>query len=186
MALTLSLAQLKKIMPNAGSRADKFLAAINEAALQAGISENRLRFAAFLSQIGHESAQLLYVKELGSDRYLSKYDTGTLAAKLGNTPEADGDGQLYAGRGLIQVTGKANYRNCSKALFGDDRLLRTPQLLEQPEWAVKSAAWFWTSKKLNAIADKDDIETVSRRVNGGLNGIEDRKELYARALKVLA
>jgi putative chitinase len=185
MGVVLSLAQLKQIMPSAGRRAEQFVGPINEAALMNGISVNRLRLAAFLSQIGHESAQLLYVKELGGDKYLSKYDTGSLAKRLGNTPEADGDGQLYAGRGLIQVTGRANYLECSHFLFGDDRLLRTPQLLEQPEWAVKSAAWYWTSRKINAIADTGNIEAVTRKVNGGLNGIEDRKALYARALKVL-
>ncbi|MCP2054333.1 UNVERIFIED_ORG: putative chitinase [Pseudomonas fluorescens] len=143
------------------------------------------RQAAFLAQVGHESGQLQYVRELGSDQYLSKYDTGSLAAKLGNTPEADGDGQRYRGRGLIQVTGHDNYLRCSLALFGDERLLRTPDLLEQPQWAAESAAWFWTANGLNALADQDQFNTITRRINGGLNGLEDRLQLWARARAVL-
>jgi putative chitinase len=76
------------------------------------------RQAAFLAQVGHESGQLQYVRELGGEQYLSKYDTGNLAAKLGNTPELDGDGQRYRGRGPIQITGHSNYLRCSLALFG--------------------------------------------------------------------
>ncbi|MGZ0719038.1 glycoside hydrolase family 19 protein [Pseudomonas palleroniana] len=143
------------------------------------------RVAAFLAQIGHESAQLRYVRELGSDQYLSKYDTGALAARLGNTPEADGDGQKYRGRGLIQITGRRNYLACSQALFGDDRLLQQPELLEQPQWACESAAWFWQSNGLNELADKDLFDTITRRINGGLNGMEDRLQLWARAKAVL-
>lgn len=143
------------------------------------------RISAFLAQIGHESAQLRYVRELGSDQYLSKYDIGTLAARLGNTPEADGDGQKYRGRGLIQITGRRNYMACSQALFGDDRLLQQPELLEQPQWASESAAWFWQSNGLNELADKDQFTTITRRINGGLNGLEDRLQLWARAKAVL-
>lgn len=78
--------------------------------------------AAFTAQVGHESGRFRYARELSGDEYLSKYDTGPLAKRLGNTPEADGDGQKYLGRGLIQVTDRDNYYVCSKALFGDDRL----------------------------------------------------------------
>ncbi|MGL6246199.1 glycoside hydrolase family 19 protein [Pseudomonas sp.] len=176
--------QLRQILPNAGKQAGVFASALNLAMERFQIN-TRLRMAAFIAQVGHESGQFRYVKELGGDQYLSKYDTGTLAKRLGNTPEADGDGQRYRGRGLIQVTGRDNYLACSKALFGDDRLLRTPELLEQAEWACKSAAWFWNSRNLNALADTGDLKTITRRINGGLNGWDERQAFYAKALKVL-
>ncbi|MFB3305402.1 glycoside hydrolase family 19 protein [Pseudomonas sp. AMR01] len=176
--------QLQAIMPGAGTRAAAFLAALNAAMVRYTITSPK-RIAAFLAQVGHESGQLRYVRELGSDQYLSKYDTGTLAARLGNTPEADGDGQQYRGRGLIQITGRRNYMACSQALFGDDRLLRQPELLEQPQWACESAAWFWQSNGLNELADKDQFTTITRRINGGLNGLDDRLQLWERAKAVL-
>lgn len=177
--------QLLQILPSAGKQAGVFASALSLAMDRFQIN-TRLRMAAFIAQVGHESGQFRYVKELGGDQYLSKYDTGTLAKRLGNTPEADGDGQKYRGRGLIQVTGRDNYLACSKALFGDDRLLRTPELLEQAEWAAKSAAWFWNSRNLNALADAGNFVGVTRRINGGLNGLDEREAFYEAALKVMA
>ncbi|WP_439863065.1 glycoside hydrolase family 19 protein [Pseudomonas antarctica] len=182
--MLITLSQLVQILPGARLRAGIFLPALNAALLRFEIGQPK-RIAAFLAQVGHESGQLRYVRELGSDQYLSKYDTGTLAARLGNTPEADGDGQQYRGRGLIQITGRRNYLACSQALFGDDRLLRQPELLEQPQWACESAAWFWHSNGLNELADKDQFTTITRRINGGLNGLDDRLQLWGRAKAVL-
>lgn len=176
--------QLLMILPNAGAKAGVFAPALNTAMDRYQIN-TRLRMTAFIAQVGHESGQFRYVRELGGDEYLSKYDTGTLADRLGNTPEADGDGQKYRGRGLIQITGHDNYLACSKALFGDDRLLRSPELLEQAEWACKSAAWFWNSRNLNALADSGDFNTITRRINGGLNGLAERLAFYERAKAVL-
>ncbi|MBP5123399.1 glycoside hydrolase family 19 protein [Pseudomonas protegens] len=176
--------QLLQILPNAGAKAGVFVPALNSAMSKYAII-TRLRMAAFIAQIGHESGQLLYVRELGSDQYLSKYDTGTLAKRLGNTPEADGDGQKYRGRGLIQVTGRANYEACSEALFSDARLLNTPELLESPVYAALSAGWFWQRAGLNSLADKGDFLAITKRINGGTNGLADREALYRRALKVL-
>ncbi|NLT99795.1 MAG: glycoside hydrolase family 19 protein, partial [Pseudomonas lundensis] len=121
---------------------------------------------------------------LGSDQYLSKYDTGSLAKRLGNTPEADGDGQKYRGRGLIQITGRANYITCGEALALD--LINQPELLEKPQHACMSAAWFWASRGLNTLADAGQFDKITQRINGGQNGAADRQALYARALKVLA
>ncbi|MBH3459623.1 MULTISPECIES: glycoside hydrolase family 19 protein [Pseudomonas] len=176
--------QLIQIYPLAGQRVGTFLTPLNEAMARWEIDHPK-RIAAFLAQVGHESDQLRYVKELGSDRYLSRYDTGPLALRLGNTPEADGDGQLYCGRGLIQVTGRNNYQACSRALFGDERLLAQPQLLEQPRWACESAAWFWQSRGLNALADRGEFNRITRHINGGLNGLDERLKLWARAREVL-
>ncbi|WLH69620.1 glycoside hydrolase family 19 protein [Pseudomonas sp. FP2309] len=182
--MVISLPQLLQVMPGARPRAGLFLTALNAAFVRHDINSPK-RTAAFLAQIGHESGELRYVRELGSDQYLSKYDTGTLAARLGNSLEADGDGQQYRGRGLIQITGRRNYLACSQALFGDDRLLRQPELLEQPQWAAESAAWFWQSNGLNELADKDQFTAITRRINGGLNGLENRLQLWARAKAVL-
>ncbi|WJV25931.1 MULTISPECIES: glycoside hydrolase family 19 protein [Pseudomonas] len=176
--------QLLQILPNAGAKAGVFVPALNTAMQRHQIVGSR-RAAAFIAQIGHESGQLQYVRELGGAQYLSKYDTGKLAEKLGNTPAADGDGQKYRGRGLIQITGHNNYRQCSLALFGDERLLRAPELLEQPQWSAESAAWFWRQNGLNELADRDQFNTITRRINGGLNGLEDRLQLWARAREVL-
>jgi putative chitinase len=127
----------------------------------------------FLAQIGHESGQLRYVKELASgEAYEGRSD-------LGNT--APGDGVKYKGRGLIQITGKRNYVLCSLALGLP--LLENPALLELPENAARSAAWFDYNNRLSAYGD--DIKKVTRRINGGYNGLEDRTKLYERAKKVL-
>ncbi|MGF6287866.1 glycoside hydrolase family 19 protein [Pseudomonas silensiensis] len=176
--------QLLNIFPNARSQADVFISALNTAMLRFSINTPK-RIAAFLAQVGHESGQLQYVRELGSTQYLSKYDTGALAARLGNTPEPDGDGQKYRGRGLIQITGRDNYRQCSLGLFGDDRLLFLPELLEKPQWAAESAAWFWEQNGFNELADRDQFNSITRRINGGLNGLQDRLQLWARARAVL-
>lgn len=182
--MVITLPQLVQIMPGARLRAGFFLAALNTAFARYEINSAR-RVGAFLAQVAHESGELRYVRELGSDHYLSQYDTGFLAVRLGNTPEADGDGQRFRGRGLIQITGRRNYLACSQALFGDDRLLLQPQLLEQVQWACESAAWFWQSNGLNELADKDQFTALTRRINGGLNGLEDRLRLWARAKAVL-
>ncbi|WP_046384510.1 glycoside hydrolase family 19 protein [Pseudomonas veronii] len=182
--MLIALDQLLQVLPGARLRAGFFLPSLNTAIAKFEIDRPK-RTAAFLAQIGHESGDLRYVRELGSDQYLSKYDTGSLAVRLGNTPEADGDGQKYRGRGLIQITGRRNYLACSQALFGDDRLLLQPELLEQPQWAAESAAWFWHSNGLNELADNDQFTTITRRINGGLNGLENRLQLWARAKAVL-
>ena len=175
--------QLQQILPNAGQSAGVFVPVLNTAMVRYQIVGS-LRMAAFIAQIGHESGQLRYVREMGSDQYLSKYDTGSLAKRLGNTPEADGDGQKYRGRGLIQITGRANYAECGEALGLDP--VNHPELLEKPQHACMSAAWFWSSRGLNTLADAGKFDTITRRINGAQNGAADRRALYARALKVLA
>ena len=181
--MSITQQQLQQILPNAGQTAGVFVPVLNTAMVRFQIIGTK-RIAAFIAQIGHESGQFRYVRELGNDQYLSKYDTGTLAKRLGNTPEADGDGQKYRGRGLIQITGRANYMMCGEALALD--LINHPELLEKPQHACMSAAWFWASRGLNTLADAGQFDTITRRINGGQNGAADRQALYARALKVLA
>lgn len=137
------------------------------------------RQAMFIAQVMHESGEFRYLAELGNDNYLAYLDTGNVAKRLGNTPEADGDGQLYKGRGLIQITGRANYMRCGHAL--QLQLLKNPQLLENPRHAVASACWFWFDKKLNQFADTNQITACTKRINGGINGLDDRKEYWKRA-----
>ncbi|HVN83829.1 MAG TPA: glycoside hydrolase family 19 protein [Candidatus Binatia bacterium] len=133
-----------------------------------------LRQAHFLSQIGHESGALVFTEELASgDAYEGRTD-------LGNTQP--GDGPRFKGRGLIQLTGRANYTRYGQAkgrnfVDGDN-----PKLLAtDAELAVDVACWFWQIHGLNALADGDDIEAVTRRINGGLNGLEDRQRYLDRA-----
>lgn len=96
------------------------------------------------------------------------------ANQNGNGNEESGDGSKYIGRGPIMVTGEANYLECSKFIFGDDRLLDKPEILELPEYGIMSSMWFWTTRKLNTYADNDDIVGETKKINGGKIGLEDR------------
>lgn len=104
----------------------------------------------------------------------------TYADRLGNGPAESGDGWRYRGRGLIQITGRANYRDCGEALALP--LLLRPELLIEPEHAARSAGWFWARNGLNAHADAGRLDQITRRINGGLNGHGDRVSLYESAL----
>lgn len=133
-----------------------------------------LRIAHFLAQIGHESGCLRYTEEIADG---SAYEG---RADLGNTQP--GDGPRFKGRGLIQLTGRANYRAYGKACGHDFENRTDPALVAtDPNLAVDVAGWFWTSRNLNQLADRDDLEAVTRRVNGGLNGLDDRAAYLARA-----
>lgn len=96
------------------------------------------------------------------------------ANQNGNGNESTGDGSKYLGRGAIMVTGELNYLECSKFIFGDDRLLKTPEVLELPEYGILASMWFWTTRKLNDYADRDDIVGETKVINGGKNGLDDR------------
>lgn len=140
----------------------------------------RLRQAAFLAQIGHESGGLKYVREiwgptLSQQRYEGRKD-------LGNTQV--GDGKRFMGRGLIQLTGRANYVWMSTALDLD--FVSSPEALESPLYASLSAGEFWNNRKLNAPADQGDMKLITRRINGGYNGLEDRLARYKIALNEIS
>lgn len=171
--------QLLQILPNAGRQAGVFVPALNTAMNRYGIV-GTARAAAFIAQVGHESGQLRYVREIwGPTAQQAGYEG---RADLGNTVK--GDGSKYRGRGLIQITGRANYAACGEALGLD--LISKPELLELPQHAAMSAAWFWSTKGLNTLADHSDFAKITRRINGGLTGQADRQALYDKALKVLA
>lgn len=176
---------------------------------------NRLR--AFLAQIGHESGQLSKVTENLNysvngliatwpkrfdltkaklyARQPERIANCVYADRLGNGNEASGDGWKYRGRGLIQITGRARYREATEKMYalplGTD-FEEEPELLATPEYAALSAGWFWKSNGLNEIADKlggiDDevvFKKITLKINGGYNGLEDRKRLYTNAKKTI-
>ena len=167
--------QILAIMPNAKSVVDKYLGYLNEYCPKYGINTPR-RMRYFLAQIAHESMELRSPVELSSGK---QYDTGRKAQQLGNTTQADGDGQRYKGRGLIQLTGTYNYKAASKALGYD--FLKDPKALQQPKWATMSACWFWQSHGLNELADKDEFTKVTRIINGGTTHMDERREYLRRA-----
>lgn len=171
--------QLLRILPNAGRQAGVFVSVLNTAMSKYGVVTVP-RIAAFIAQIGHESSQLRHVREIwGPTAQQAGYEG---RADLGNTMK--GDGSKFRGRGLIQITGRANYAACGEALALD--LVNHPELLEQPQHASMSAAWFWKMKGLNDLAERGQFLTITRRINGGLNGIDDRLELWKKAQAVLA
>jgi putative chitinase len=102
------------------------------------------------------------------------------SSRMGNGPAESGEGWLYRGRGLKQLTGKDNVVRCGTALNAD--FVNHPELLLQPQYAALSAAWFWSANKLDAFADKEDIEGMTKKINGGLIGIENRKKRYKDCL----
>jgi putative chitinase len=118
-------------------------------------------------------------------RQPQKIASRVYGGRMGNGPEETQEGWLFHGRGLIQITGKDNYTHCSNALYGDLRLLDTPELLCQQDGAIRSACWFWNSRELNDFADNHDIITITKRINGGTLGLAERTERYHRALEVL-
>lgn len=183
--MKITLEQLNQIFP-AGAKAGRnaqFLAPLNDLFDKGGVNTAK-RIAGFLSQIGVESEEFLYVKELGNNAYFAKYDIATNPSKakgLGNTQP--GDGAKFKGRGLIQVTGRANYTACGKALGID--LVNKPELLEQPKYAVDSAGWYWSSRNINAACDADDIVRITKLVNGGRMHLDRRTAYYNKAKSVL-
>ncbi|WP_285355483.1 glycoside hydrolase family 19 protein [Pseudomonas sp. lyk4-R2A-10] len=176
--MSLTQQQLLQILPNARPVASVFLPVLNTA-MQRYQIVGRKRVAAFIAQLGHESGQLRFVREIwGPTPAQAKYEG---RADLGNTQP--GDGSKYRGRGLIQITGRANYASCGEALGLD--LITEPELLELPQYAAMSAAWFWKQNGLNDLADLDQFNTITRRINGGLNGLQDRLEIWSRARAVV-
>ena len=177
--MSITTQQLLQILPNAGQSVGVFVPVLNASMVHYQIIGPK-RVAAFIAQIGHESGQLKYVKEIwGPTAVQARYEG---RKDLGNT--VAGDGSKYRGRGLIQITGRANYMACGESLGLD--LIKQPELLEKPQHACMSAAWFWATKGLNTLADASQFGKITQRINGGQNGAADRQVLYARALKVLA
>lgn len=177
--------QLAVAMQCPVGRAAKWVDAINLAMEEFGI-DSQLRTAHFLAQLAHESGRLLYVRELASG---SAYDK---RADLGNTKKEAIDiawahgslpGAWWKGHGPIQITGYDNHLACGKALGYD--LLNNPRQLEDYIPGARAAGWFWTTRNLNDLADQDLLTMITRRINGGLNGLEDRRALLLTAKKAV-
>ena len=166
--------QLQRAIPYSGARAYGFAAPLTAAFEEFGIDTPR-RQAAFLAQVAHESGSLRYTLELATgDAYEGRGD-------LGNT--SPGDGRRFKGRGLLQITGRANYRACGTALGLD--LIGSPQLLETPSGACRSAGWYWKVRNLNQHADRDAFGSLTRAINGGYNGLDERCAAWCAARKAL-
>jgi putative chitinase len=163
------------------------------------------RVAAFLAQTAHESggykalkenlnyrAETLckvwprYFNDSNANQYAHNQEAianRAYAGRMGNGPEESGDGYRYCGRGLIQLTGKDNYTKFAESI--DTPLEEIPDFLATFEGAIQSACWFWETNNLNQYADSGDILTMTKRINGGTLGLEDRKQHYEHAIQVL-
>jgi len=182
----------------------KWLAPLEETFAKYDIS-TPVRQAAFIGQCAHESGNfkilqenLNYSAEGLMKTWPSRFPTKEVAdqyarqpakiagkvynGRLGNTSEEEA--AKYLGRGLIQLTGKENYANCGSGINVD--LLADPTLLLDPRYATLSAGWFWNKKGLNALADAGDAVTITKRINGGALGLDDRLAKTDKALRVLA
>ncbi len=198
---------LKQIMPKASQdNVDKYLGALNGEMAKFEIN-TPLRAAHFIAQLAHESGSLHYscenlnysakalravfgkyfpTDDLAEEyaRQPEKIANRVYASRMGNGDETSGEGWKYRGRGLIQLTGKDNYTNCGKGI--ELNLIDNPeQLADDANAAVAAAGWFWDMRKLNGYADEDDVKAITKRINGGYNGLEDREAYLARAKEVL-
>jgi putative chitinase len=163
------------------------------------------RVAAFVAQAAHESGgftalhenlnyravtlRKVFPKYFPTDEMAAQYAqqperiaNRVYANRMGNGPEESGDGFRYCGRGLIQLTGQQNYQNFADSI--ETPLEQVPDFLQTFEGAVQSACWFWENNNLNQYADTDDILTMTKRINGGTIGLEDRKKHYEHAKHV--
>jgi putative chitinase len=170
---------LKQCLPFAAEEnIDKFLTPLNITLEKFEINTPE-RIAAFLAQLAHESGSFRYVREIASgEAYEGRRD-------LGNTEP--GDGKRFKGRGLIQITGRTNYKAVGDALNYD--FISKPEDLELPGAATMSAGWFWKSRGLNELADVNDFLKITKRINGGINGLPDRQRhwiICKKALNILS
>ena len=184
---------------------EKWLGPLEETFAKYDISTSQ-RQSSFIGQCAHESGNFRILEEnlnysaarlmaVWPSRFPSldvaeqyannpeKLANKIYSGRMGNGNEESGEGYAYRGRGLIQMTGKEAYANCGSGLGVD--LIGSPDLLTTLEYACLSAGWFWNKKGLNSLADVQDYETMTKRINGGLNGLDDRKAKIAKALSVL-
>ena len=179
----LTLADLEKIMPasTVASRS-AFLAPLNDAMVEFDIN-TQLRVAHFLGQVSFESGDLRYLQEQwGPTSAQRRYEPpAALASSLGNTET--GDGKKYLGRGIFQIVGRRNYTQLGQLLKLN--LVDNPELAARPDVAARTAAAFWVQRGLSKLADADDVTGITRRISGGMLGLETRRRAVDRAKAVL-
>jgi len=172
MGNSMTLTELKAKMPGIGSRLPVYGPALIEAMAAAHIN-TPLREAHFIAQIGHETNNLLWTEELASGaKYEGRRDLGNVHP---------GDGPRFKGRGFLQLTGRANYVAYGQSI-GRDLEADPAAVSREPALCVGVATWFWTKHGLNALADEDDLVGITRRINGGTNGLPERKARLEVAL----
>lgn len=203
----LTLSQLKQLLPK-NPYVEHWHHALEQLFPDYDINTPK-RMAAFIAQCAHESGGFMVLKEnlnykpASLRKLFSKYfPTDELAnqycskpnkqaaianriygGRMGNGDESSGDGYRFCGRGLIQLTGRSNYQSFADSL--EMNIDDVPEYLATFEGAAQSACWFWETNKLNQWADAGDILTLTKRINGGTIGLEDRKKHYDHALHVL-
>jgi putative chitinase len=204
MTVLMTLEKLAKCIPT-NSDVPEWYAVYTKVLPTYGIM-GELREAHFIAQMGHESADFKFLVEnlnysaQGLLKTFPKYFTPSQAARyarkpqmiasrvyanrMGNGTEASGEGWQYRGRGIIQITGKYNYSEYAK-YKGMSGPAEAVDYLMTKEGAMDSACWYWMTRNLNALADRDDLISITKKINGGLKGFDDRKIRYRRARAVL-
>jgi putative chitinase len=179
----ISADQLAKVMPNLSSaKRVQYLPFLLQAMMEFEIN-TPLRVAAFLAQVAHESGEFRWMEEIwGPTAAQRRYEPVTNKSQdLGNT--GLGDGKRFKGRGPIQITGRANYKRYGDALGID--LIADPTCAAKPEVGFRIAGLYWKRNGLNELADKEWFKTITKRINGGFNGLEERTRYYTSAKRVL-
>jgi predicted chitinase len=164
------------------NKTQQFYEALYEA-MEEGEIDSAERMAAFLAQLAHESGQLRYwvEKQISSNPNFIKYEQGRLRNILGNVNP--GDGKRYRGRGPIQLTGRKNYRDAGAAIGVD--LENNPEKAAHLDVGFRTAVWYWTTRNLNDKADWHEFDAITKSINGGYNGRDDRNSYYVRMLPIL-
>jgi putative chitinase len=173
--MKLTKQQLKLMLPYAKEyNIDKYLEPINDTLALFEINTPK-RVAAFIAQLAHESGSFRYHEEIADGHaYEGRKDLGNIVK---------GDGKKFKGRGLIQLTGRTNYESFGKYVGVD--FLSTPSLVAQPKYSALAAGWYWAGRRLNEYADRDDFKGITKRINGGYNGLADRIKHWQRCKAIL-
>jgi putative chitinase len=179
---------------------------IDRVAAQYEIDENPKRLYMWLAQIGFESGACKHLEEnlnYSAERLLvifphlfteeeaktyanhpKEIGSRIYANRFGNGDELSGEGYAYRGRGLIQLTFKSNYASFGNAIGMHDQIIHNPDLVATPQYAVESAGWFWQKNGINTIADSDNFEGVTKKINGGTHGLKERQALYKKVMGI--